>query len=109
MFADALSLYSQRRIFKCAGIRPAVGYPSYPDHSEKAKFERILSLKDNLSISLSENFMMTPKSSICGLWIPGEGARYFNACIASDQLADYASRTSRKLDDVEKYMAFKVL
>lgn len=107
--ADAMSLYMQKILFKSAGIRPAVGYPSYPDHSEKAKFERILSLKESLSVTLSENFMMTPKSSVCGLWIPGDAARYFDVSVAPDQLEDYASRTSAKLDDVKKHMALKIL
>lgn len=45
--AEALSTYAQRAVFsdspkERAGVRAAAGYASYPDHSEKAKFEKLL-------------------------------------------------------------------
>jgi 5-methyltetrahydrofolate--homocysteine methyltransferase len=64
---------------KCAdneGIRPAPGYPSCPDHSQK---EGILDLVDNgaLGIELTESYMMQPVSSVCGFVIPHPQAEYF--------------------------------
>ncbi|MDC7224176.1 MAG: methionine synthase [Spirochaetales bacterium] len=64
---------------KCAdnrGIRPAPGYPSCPDHSQK---EGILALVDNgaLGIELTESYMMQPASSVCGFIIPHPQAEYF--------------------------------
>ncbi len=109
MIADALSTYAQKFVFKSSGIRPAVGYAMYPDHSEKAKFEKLLNLKDSIGIEFSQNFMMTPKASVCALWIAGNDTRYFNVAITREQLVDYASRTSRSLEDVEKYFSIKVL
>ncbi|MBN2627020.1 MAG: methionine synthase [Spirochaetales bacterium] len=58
------------------GIRPAPGYPSCPDHSQK---EGILALLDDgaLGIELTEHYMMQPASSVCGFVIPHPEADYF--------------------------------
>lgn len=58
------------------GIRPAVGYPSLPDHSLIFVIDRILHL-DDLGIRLTETGAMQPLSSTCGLIIGHQAARYF--------------------------------
>ena len=111
--AEALSSYSQKNIFsensprERRGVRAAVGYPSYPDHSEKAKFEKLLNLRETLGITLTENFMMSPKSSVAAVWIANPSAKYFSPEIAEDQIADYAARTGRAVSDVRKYFSVK--
>lgn len=112
--AETLSEYAQKRIFsdspqECAGVRAAVGYASYPDHSEKAKFEKLLGLKQSLGVELTDNFMMTPKSTVAAVWIANPSAKYFSAEIAADQLADYAERNGKSLADAEKYVSVKPL
>ena len=41
------------------GIRPAVGYPACPDHSEKATLVELLE-PERVGIALTESFMMRP-------------------------------------------------
>ena len=58
------------------GIRPAVGYPSLPDLRLIFPISSLLDFKA-LNISLTENGAMYPQSSICGLYLSNEEARYF--------------------------------
>lgn len=58
------------------GIRPAVGYPSLPDHSLIFVIDRILHLGE-IGITLTETGAMQPLSSTCGLIIGHQSARYF--------------------------------
>lgn len=58
------------------GIRPAVGYPSLPDLRLIFPISSLLDFKA-LHISLTENGAMYPQSSICGLYLSNEEARYF--------------------------------
>ena len=48
------------------GIRPAPGYPACPDHSEKPALFSLLGAED-VSITLTEHFAMSPAASVCGL------------------------------------------
>ncbi|MDE6165634.1 MAG: 5-methyltetrahydrofolate--homocysteine methyltransferase, partial [Muribaculaceae bacterium] len=59
------------------GIRPAVGYPSLPDHSLIFTLDRQLRLSE-LGISLTENGAMSPDSSTCGIIISHPESRYFS-------------------------------
>ncbi len=131
MIAESLSTYSQNEIFSAAashaksacgcpacaaaaksrqfGIRPAVGYPMYPDHTEKAKFEKLLQMCESAGIALTESYMMNPPSSICALWVGNPHAKYFNVSVASDQIKDYAKRNSRDIAAVERFLSIKPL
>ncbi len=108
--AEALSAYSQRAVFSDSkairvGVRAAVGYASYPDHSEKLKFSRLLSIKESIGVELTDNFMMSPKSSVAALWVANPSAKYFSAKIGKDQLEDYAKRTNREVCELEKFLS----
>ena len=117
MFAESLSKMAQSKIFDAAarssgfdfprgrnfGIRPAVGYPVYPDHSEKKKFEKILDMDSEMGIGLTENFMMVPASSVSALWICNPSAKYFSARGDFDQLEDYSSRKGIGVAEARKY------
>lgn len=59
------------------GIRPAVGYPSYPDHSQKAALFALLDATTLTGVTLTESYMMTPASSVCGIMLASPHARYF--------------------------------
>jgi 5-methyltetrahydrofolate--homocysteine methyltransferase len=71
--AEAFSAYLHKKmrkewwIFTSKGIRPAVGYPIYPLHSEKKKIFKLLAAQ-NIGMSLTETFAITPKASVCGLY-----------------------------------------
>ncbi len=108
--AESLSVYSQRVIFSDSkserkGVRSAVGYASYPDHSEKTKFAKLLSIKESIGVELTDNFMMTPKASVAALWIANSDAKYFTAKIGKDQVEDFAKRTTRSGAEVEKFLS----
>lgn len=59
------------------GIRPAVGYPSLPDHSLMFILDKILHFAD-LGIFLTENGALAPSSTTAGLILPSPEARYFD-------------------------------
>jgi 5-methyltetrahydrofolate--homocysteine methyltransferase len=78
---------------KYRGIRPAHGYPSYPDHEEKRTLWRLLNIENNIGIRLTENLAMNPQSSVCGLYFGNFDSRYFDVgLIGEDQKRDYMSR-----------------
>ena len=62
---------------KYQGIRPAAGYPACPDHTEKETLFRLLNVTENTGIALTENFAMTPASSVSGLYFAHPKSRYF--------------------------------
>lgn len=59
------------------GIRPAVGYPSLPDHSLFFDWDRALDFS-RIGITLTENGAMMPNASVAGLYIAHPDARYFH-------------------------------
>ena len=75
------------------GIRPAHGYPSFPDHSEKTKIWSLLDVEKNINVSLTENFALNPASSICGLYFFHPESRYFNlGKISNSQFNEYSTK-----------------
>jgi 5-methyltetrahydrofolate--homocysteine methyltransferase len=59
------------------GIRPAVGYPSCPDHSQKTALFTLLNATPLTGVTLTESYMMMPSSSVCGILFASPHARYF--------------------------------
>ena len=103
---------SLERIFKGAyrGIKPAFGYPCIPDHSEKAKLFDLLCRDESIGVNLTESFMMDPVSSVCGLYFANEEAKYFNINkIDEDQLKDYAARSGKNTEEVQKITEYIVV
>jgi 5-methyltetrahydrofolate--homocysteine methyltransferase len=87
------------------GIRPAMGYPACPDHSEKTKLFELLRA-DEIGVSLTEHFAMLPAASVSGLYLGHPGARYFNVGrVGRDQVEDYARRKAMPVQDVERWLA----
>lgn len=75
------------------GIRPAYGYPTLPDHSEKEKLFRILNTEELTEVRLTESFMMVPASSTCGIYIVNKDADNFDlGRIDEDQIENYCMR-----------------
>ena len=48
------------------GIRPAPGYPSCHDHTEKELLWKLLRVEENTGIVLTESYAMYPTSSVSG-------------------------------------------
>ncbi len=91
---------------KYRGIRPAPGYPTYPDHTEKPILFKLLQVERNTGIQLTENYDMIPAASTCGIYLAHPDARYFDiGKIAFDQLKDYAIRKNMSIDIAEKWLS----
>ncbi|HCR29975.1 MAG TPA: methionine synthase [Opitutae bacterium] len=91
---------------KYRGIRPAAGYPSAPDHTEKATLWEVLDAESNTGARLTENFAMMPGSSVSGFYFAHPNIKYFNIGeIDRDQMEDYASRKGISVVEAEKWLA----
>ncbi|HEX8710588.1 MAG TPA: methionine synthase [Terracidiphilus sp.] len=87
------------------GIRPAAGYPAWPDHTEKGTLWRLLDVQANTGMQLTESFAMWPGSSVSGLYFAHPESRYFSlGKIGPDQVADYAQRKDMTLKDAERWL-----
>jgi 5-methyltetrahydrofolate--homocysteine methyltransferase len=90
---------------KYRGIRPAPGYPSQPDHTEKRDLFRLLDATANTGITLTESLAMHPGSSVSGLYFASEQAKYFAVGkIERDQLEAYAARKGMAVTEAEKWL-----
>ena len=90
---------------KYRGIRPAAGYPSCPDHTEKATLWKLLDVEAKIGMTLTESFAMWPAASVSGLYFAHPEARYFAVdLITRDQLEDYAARKGMPLAQAERWL-----
>src|SRR6056297_434142 len=88
------------------GIRPAFGYPSMPDHTQKKPVFDMMKVDQLTKIRLSENYMMIPEASVSGIFIAHPEAKYFNVQkILEDQLKDYAERSNQEISFVKKWLS----
>lgn len=90
---------------KYRGIKPAIGYPSLRDHSEKVKLFNLLDKEGELKVELTDTYMMSPTASTCGLYFGNKDAKYFDINkIDKDQFEDYAQRNGRNEGELRKLM-----
>jgi 5-methyltetrahydrofolate--homocysteine methyltransferase len=90
---------------KYRGIRPAFGYPSCPDHSEKATLWSLLDIEKSTGIKLTETFAMWPGASVSGLYFHHADAQYFAVdMITRDQVESYARRKHQPMHDAERWL-----
>jgi 5-methyltetrahydrofolate--homocysteine methyltransferase len=86
------------------GIRPALGYPASPDHSEKEMLFDLLAAKE-LGLDLTESYAMTPAASVSGLIFAHPESRYFTVGrLGRDQIEDYAARRDLEVSEVERWL-----
>jgi len=91
---------------KYIGIRPAPGYPSCPDHTEKRLLFDLLDVEKNIGMELTENFAMKPAASVCGWYLSHPESHYFSlGQIGRDQVGDYARRKGMSVTEVERWLA----
>jgi 5-methyltetrahydrofolate--homocysteine methyltransferase len=91
---------------KYRGIRPAAGYPSCPDHTEKRTLWDLLAVEPATGIALTESFAMYPAASVSGLYFAHPEARYFAVdLISRDQVESYAARKGMPIAEVERWLA----
>jgi 5-methyltetrahydrofolate--homocysteine methyltransferase len=88
------------------GIRPAPGYPSCPDHTEKAALWTLLDPTSNAGIEITESYAMYPAAAVSGWYFSHPEARYINiGRVDRDQVADYAQRKALPLAEMERWLA----
>jgi 5-methyltetrahydrofolate--homocysteine methyltransferase len=91
---------------KYHGIRPAPGYPSQPDHTEKGTMWSLLQVQDLVQITLTESYSMNPASSVSALVFAHEQSEYFAVGqIGKDQITDYAQRKNIDMDLCERWLS----
>ncbi|KAI7895084.1 methionine synthase [Mucor mucedo] len=87
------------------GIRPAPGYPSQPDHTEKKTMWDLGKIGEKTGIVLTESLAMDPPSSVSGLYFGHEQSKYFAVGkIDKEQILDYSQRKNMPVADVEKWL-----
>jgi 5-methyltetrahydrofolate--homocysteine methyltransferase len=100
---ENLSLDEMLKI-KYQGIRPAIGYPACPEHSEKKNLFNLLNAEE-VGITLTEHFAMYPNASVSGQFFVHPESRYFSLeKISFDQVEDYAKRKGESVEFVEQFM-----
>tara|TARA_B100001146_G_C16195423_1_gene441401 strand:+ start:133 stop:3819 length:3687 start_codon:yes stop_codon:yes gene_type:complete len=91
---------------KYQGIRPAPGYPSCPEHSEKEKLWVLLDVEKHTGMTLTSSYAMLPTASVSGWYFSHPKSRYFGvAKINQGQLEDYASRKGVSVEQAEKLLS----
>lgn len=106
-YAPEESLETQELLkVKYQGIRPAPGYPSQPDHTEKVTMWEVLKVKETTGIELTESLAMWPPAAVSALVFASPESQYFAVGkLTKDQIADYAVRKSMPVETVEKWLS----
>jgi 5-methyltetrahydrofolate--homocysteine methyltransferase len=88
---------------KYRGLRFALGYPATPDHSLKEEVFELLGVTRTTSLRLTDNYMISPGESLCGLIVADPDAAYFTLGTLSDeQIEDYARRRGKSPDEIRR-------
>uniref|UniRef100_A0A8D0ACP6 Methionine synthase n=1 Tax=Sander lucioperca TaxID=283035 RepID=A0A8D0ACP6_SANLU len=102
---EALQASDLHRI-RYQGIRPAAGYPSQPDHTEKTTMWSLAGIQEKTGICLTESLAMTPAASVSGLYFSNPQASYFAVGkITKEQVENYARRKEMCVEEVERWLA----
>ncbi|MCW8829218.1 MAG: methionine synthase, partial [Gammaproteobacteria bacterium] len=87
------------------GIRPALGYPACPDHTEKDIVWQLMDVQAQTGIWLTESKAMVPTAAVSGLYFSHPEARYFAVGkINREQVEDYARRKGMSVEEAEKWL-----
>ncbi len=62
---------------KYQGIRPAAGYPTQPDHTEKRTIWKLLNAEEAIGVELTESLAMQPPSAVSGIFMAHPESNYF--------------------------------
>ncbi|TDW91056.1 methionine synthase [Kribbella sp. VKM Ac-2566] len=101
---DAQPVLEDLHAERFRGIRPALGYPASPDHSEKRDLFELLAA-EKIGLGLTESFAMTPAAAVSGLIFAHPASRYFSVGrLGRDQIEDYAVRRNLPVAEVERWL-----
>jgi len=88
-----------------SGLRPAPGYPSQPDHTEKSAMWDLMNVKEDIGVELTESLAMLPAASVSGLYFAHPKSEYFAVGqICKDQVEEYAERKGMPVEEVERWL-----
>jgi len=91
---------------KYDGIRPAPGYPSQPDHTEKSTMWNFVKVFEQAGIELSESLSMMPAASVSALVFAHPQSDYFAVGqVGKDQIESYAKRKNMQLEKCERWLS----
>mmetsp|Transcript_24210 Transcript_24210/g.49556 ORF Transcript_24210/g.49556 Transcript_24210/m.49556 type:complete len:671 (+) Transcript_24210:2-2014(+) len=91
---------------KYVGVRPAPGYPSQPDHTEKTTMWNAIKAKELAGITLSESLSMIPAASVSALVFAHPQSCYFAVGqVGKDQVQSYAERKNMELELAERWLS----
>eukprot|EP00698_Gefionella_okellyi_P010044 TRINITY_DN2582_c0_g1_i1.p1 TRINITY_DN2582_c0_g1~~TRINITY_DN2582_c0_g1_i1.p1 ORF type:complete len:1260 (-),score=372.48 TRINITY_DN2582_c0_g1_i1:95-3796(-) len=88
------------------GIRPAPGYPSQTDHTEKTTLWKIADVEALAGITLTDSLMASPGASVCGQYFAHPNSKYFAVGkLQRDQIEDYAARKGISVAEAERWLS----
>ncbi|TMW57200.1 hypothetical protein Poli38472_003125 [Pythium oligandrum] len=91
---------------KYDGIRPAPGYPSQPDHTEKRVLWELLKAEELAGLTLTDSYMMLPGSAVSALCFAHPESQYFAVGkVSKEQVVEYAERKNQTIEETEKWLA----
>jgi 5-methyltetrahydrofolate--homocysteine methyltransferase len=86
------------------GIRPASGYPVYPDLSLNFLIDDLLQM-NRIGVRLTSNGAIDPLASVAGMYIAHPDAGYFFVGkIDEEQLTDYARKKGFSIEETKKWL-----
>ncbi|NLJ54271.1 MAG: methionine synthase [Intrasporangiaceae bacterium] len=89
-----------------AGVRPAPGYPSCPDHTEKQTLWSLLDVHEEVGIELTEGMAMWPGASVSGWYLAHPQSSYFVVGrVGEDQVTEYAGRKGWEVPVAERWLS----
>lgn len=94
---------------KYRSIRPAIGYPSAPDHLQKLDLWKWLDAETNTGAKLTKSLAMYPAATVSGFYFNHPESKYFVlGLLGKDQIEDYAKRCNRPISEVEKWLSLSL-
>eukprot|EP00158_Paraphelidium_tribonemae_P008655 Partr_v1_DN28643_c0_g1_i1_m49323 putative 5-methyltetrahydrofolate-homocysteine methyltransferase len=88
------------------GIRPAPGYPSQPDHTEKTTMWEAFKIFEETDIELTESLAMLPAASVSGIYFGHPQSKYFAVGkVDKAQVESYAKRKNADFETIQKWLS----
>ncbi|KAI5103529.1 methionine synthase [Silurus meridionalis] len=96
-------LSSDLHKLRYSGIRPAPGYPSQPDHTEKHTMWRLAQIQEKTGIGLTESLAMTPAAAVSGLYFSNPKSTYFAVGKITKEQKNKKDRHDAVIEKFEQY------
>jgi len=90
---------------KYKGIRPAIGFPASPDHTEKDFLFELLDATNRTGVELTSSRAMNPAASVSGLYMANPKAKYFMlGQVQADQKEVYCKSKNWSYEEYDKWL-----